>query len=100
MTETSNQQSGPIRIGDTLPSVMAVITARQENCAKISVDDEYITLNYAYEYNIARGRCNTPALILGWAEHLSQKNWMTKERLLWFIQIAFELIGIEADASL
>ena len=56
-----------------------------EDDGKISVMDGYLTLNYSYEYDIELSRIVTPQDIIGWVLHLSEKNWMTKERLRNFI---------------
>ena len=73
---------------------------RIDDYSKITVESGCIILNYVYPYEIDLRRANTPAKILGWADHLGEKNWMTKQRLMYFLQIAFAQIGIEIDRGM
>ena len=80
-------------------NVMELIRKRMADYAKIYIDDGCIVLDYVYPYYISLDRCDTPEKILGWCEQLSHKTWITKDRLLWFMQIAFKQIGIEVGEA-
>jgi hypothetical protein len=58
---------------------------QHEDDEKIYIEDGYLVLNYAYEYNIVLDRIKSPSDVLGWVLHLSGKNWMNTERLVNFI---------------
>ena len=50
--------------------------------------EDAIVLNVCYEYAIEKSRIDTAEKILRWTVHLSQKTWMTKELLDFFILTA------------
>jgi hypothetical protein len=51
----------------------------------IDPDNETVTLNFAYPYEIDLDRIQTVGDLLRWVLHLSEKDWMTAERLNYFI---------------
>ncbi len=59
------------------------------------IKDDYLVLNVKYEYNIGLSRCDTAEKILGWALHLSRKNWVSMDLLERFIQVASNQIGLD-----
>ena len=52
--------------------------------SKIEFDDaaRVVTLRWRYPYHIGYERIDRPEKLLRWLIHLSEKNWMTKERLI------------------
>ena len=52
------------------------------------IKDGFIVFNVDYEYNINLSRCDTPAKILGWVQHLCEKTWITRELIERFISLA------------
>lgn len=40
------------------------------------------------DYRVDLDRCRTPGALLGWIEHLSQKNWVTPKHIQELIQHA------------
>jgi hypothetical protein len=55
-----------------------------------------IVLNVRCEYFIHKSNINTAEKILRWAVHLSQKTWMTKELVHYFILMACHIANIKA----
>ena len=55
-----------------------------------------IMLDVRCEYFIHKSNINTAEKILRWAVHLSQKNWMTKELVYYFILMACHAANIKA----
>ena len=60
---------------------------------QVQVKEGHIVLNSTpenelAEYNIALNRCDTPAKLLGWIRHLSEKTWLTMDMLDRFIAVA------------
>ena len=51
----------------------------------IDSDNETVTLNFVYPYEIDLDRIQTTGDLLRWVLHLSEKDWMTAERLNRFI---------------
>ena len=60
----------------------------------VTVVDDHIVINVHYEYNIPLSRCNTHEKILGWAYHLTEKTWMSRDVLRYFIQVACHKSGL------
>ncbi|MDA3897497.1 MAG: hypothetical protein PF482_15280 [Desulfobacteraceae bacterium] len=66
----------------------------QEFKSKIHVDDKFITI-IKYDYPIEKKRCNTPAKILSWILHLSEKNWIDNDTIHDFTKAAMSHANIE-----
>lgn len=45
-----------------------------------------MTIDVRYPYEISLDRIATPIKLVGWIEHLSEKNWMTKILVIEFIR--------------
>ena len=56
-------------------------------------DDRFICMNHWYDIELSH--CCTPEAILGWVDHLSSKNWVTKEMIQEFISCAAYHHGIK-----
>src|SRR5690242_18190129 len=50
-------------------------------------------------YRVPLSDCDTHAKILGWAIHLSEKIWISKDVLAHFMEIACEHHGLDAHAA-
>ena len=48
-------------------------------------------------YRIELARLTNERQILGWVWHLSGKDWMSRELIGQFVEVALRQIGIEAD---
>ncbi|CNK98437.1 hypothetical protein [Yersinia aldovae] len=69
--------------------IIKEIREEDERLARqIYIQDGYITINVAYEYNISLEACATHEALLGWVVHLSDKTWMDLDLMKHFIQIA------------
>ena len=66
---------------DVLPQLLK----RREDNDHIYLEDGYLILDFCGKYEISTDRISTPEQVLGWVCHLSEKTWMTKERLYNFI---------------
>jgi hypothetical protein len=53
---------------------------------KIAIKNGWITLNFAYPYEIDLDRIKTERDLLAWALHLTTKTWMNRKRLHYFIE--------------
>ncbi len=62
---------------------------------EVSIKDEHIVISLAGEYNIPLKECDTAPKILGWVQHLCEKDWITTEALGRFISLAADNHGIE-----
>lgn len=60
---------------------------------RVVVEGNFIVLNG--HYDIEKSRCDSPAKILEWVDHLSEKNWVDKELLRDFIAEAALLNNLE-----
>ena len=54
--------------------------------AMFEVDDNYITINVSYEYNIELDRIPNYEALLQWSHHLMGKNWMDMHLIRHFIE--------------
>ena len=84
-----------------------VFETEQEKRFRIEVKDGYISLYPPFEcimadagYNIEISRLQTPAKILGWAQHLAGKGWLGEKGIADFVCESFSLLGIEPDNNL
>ena len=59
----------------------------------VYLEDGFVILAVAYEYEIALSRCDTIEKILSWVTHLSSKKWMTIDVMSKFIRTACEYHG-------
>lgn len=66
---------------------------------QVSVSDGHIVINVSYEYNIELSRCNTPAKLLHWIWHLTEKTWMTNDVMRRFIEVACRENNIKMENS-
>jgi len=51
----------------------------------LEVDDDYLTITTAYEYNIEKSRIKSAGDVLEWVCHLERKTWVTPEVLGEFV---------------
>ena len=51
----------------------------------ITIEDGFITLDYAYPYDIELSRIPDERALLHWVHHLSGKTWMNNDRIAEFI---------------
>jgi len=62
----------------------------QETIERLSkmcyIKDDLLILQVGGEYNIALSRCDTAEKLLTWVHHLSEKTWMTRELLQFFME--------------
>ncbi len=65
----------------------------------IYIQDGAIVMNVRPMYVVEMERCNTPAKILEWVYHLSQKNWVDREVIERFILLACSANGIDPYAG-
>lgn len=62
---------------------------------KIKIEDGSVIIYYEYPYVIDLERLQTPIQLLGWVNHLMEKNWMTKLRLYHFMSIVAKHQGFD-----
>jgi hypothetical protein len=71
-----------------------------EDLAKtVMVKDGCIVINVHYEYSIQISRCNTHEKILGWVYHLTEKTWMSRDILRYFVQVSCRESGLNIPYS-
>ncbi|CAA0273248.1 MULTISPECIES: hypothetical protein [Klebsiella] len=74
---------------------------REKELAEIvQVDDTHIVIQIPGEhldgeYEIALVSCKTPEQVVGWIYQLSEKQWVTRDILRRFIEVASAKAGIE-----
>lgn len=61
----------------------------------VTFDGKYITVSEKNSYHIEKSRCDSHAKICGWIQHLGQKNWVTSELLVEFVNVAQDAAGLE-----
>lgn len=76
--------------------------ARELLDKQVQVKDGCIVLNATPDntlanYNIELNRCDTPAKLLGWIQHLTEKSWLTMGMLDRFVSRASHENGIEVQ---
>lgn len=69
---------------------------------QVQLKEGHIVLNPEPEnslavYSIALHRCDTPAKLIGWIQHLSSKNWLTMKILDRFIREACDQNRMEIE---
>lgn len=64
----------------------------------ITVKEDHLVINVHYEYNIPLARCRTHADILGWAFHLTEKTWITRELLRHFMRVAHSVNKLDVPS--
>ena len=83
----------------SLKSIAEVLDAELESTKQlrriIYETKDAIVLNVCYEYAIEKSRIDTPEKIIRWTVHLSEKRWMTKELLQFFILTACGAANIQ-----
>lgn len=62
---------------------------------QVSIKDDHIVINVAYEYNIPLSGCADLPSLMGWVLHLCEKTWMTLEVLERFILVASRHHGLD-----
>lgn len=76
-----------------------ILKEHQEHMKRICSEDEYsITLrpeDGGFGYCIPWGRIDTPVKILGWIDHLLEKNWVTKDHIDYLITRATKRVNLE-----
>lgn len=70
------------------------------NSREIFIDGNDVVLNIVYEYRISLSRLRTPADLLGWLVHLSEKNWMTARYMGVFISFVAHQNNIKVEHHL
>jgi len=60
-----------------------------------SIKDNAIVFDIGFEYEIELSRCDTPQKLLSWVYHLSEKTWMTRDIIHYFIRLAAQHHGID-----
>jgi len=66
--------------------VFSMMTLEKKGNKGIYLDGDHLVLNYCeHAYDIHVDRLKRPEDIIGWIDHLADKNWMTMERLKYFI---------------
>ena len=79
-------------LGKSTDELFDALMARE---SFVTVDDECITINVKYEYQISRDRCSTTEQIFGWMVHLCEKTWMNPIILREFAYKACAAAGLE-----
>lgn len=71
----------------------------RERLTKIVVDDTHLTIKVDehYDYEIALDRIDSPAKILQWVIHLTEKTWMTTELMRQFVLAACTRAGVDPN---
>lgn len=59
----------------------------------IEVSDGYVSLKWRYSYDIRLNQIKTQSDLLKWYVHLSQKTWMTANRMNLFISAVMDVKG-------
>lgn len=63
---------------------------RERMSKRMHVDSDYIVITIADDYDIPLEKCNTYEGILSWVLQLSEKTWIEREDLRYFIKLACE----------
>ena len=83
----------------TSKSISELMDAHFERCKQmqklIYETKTSIVVNVQDRYEIEKSRIDTPEKIIRWTVHLSEKTWMTKELLHFFILTVCDAANIE-----
>lgn len=65
------------------------------------IDGDYAILTGGgYEYNIYKDRIQTYSQVVNWIYHLKDKNWVTKDDLVFVVYAAQRLNGLNPHSGL
>jgi hypothetical protein len=90
----------PLPRAQTLGELMDESLLRQAVLAReIVVEDQCFVFKCAADYWISFDRIDTAPKLLSWVRHLMEKNWMTPERMKFFIDLVGETMRFPVRLS-
>lgn len=89
--------TGKVLSGSDISDTVKEYEARMSKA--VYIEDEHVFINVKDEYNIALSRCDTREKLLEWVYHLTEKNWMSREVLRRFMEVAAAHHGYELHLS-